>query len=580
MHIRKTTPYLLLFLSLITPFCQALPPIPQHKAFTFSANMVTDDSVVLHWQIAKKTFLYQNRLKINFLDAKTNQIINFKLPQGEQKYNKLLGHYTVYTQKLKVPIYYTLHNPLQKATLKLSYQGCTEFGLCYPPATKYLTLDVRHHQVSIDNAPPKKQSMLSASSSFSHWLLTLLSFLGIGLLLSLTPCVLPMIPILSGIILGQQNLKTQKALMLSSLYVASMAGTYALIGILIARLGQNISIALQTPTVILLMSGLFCILALSLFGLFELKLPHALSKRLNNVNKPQKMASMGGVIIMGILATLIVSPCTTPALVGAIAYISQQQTMALGASALFVMGIGMGLPLILISTLGAKFSPKAGVWMNTIKPILGLIMLGLAIMMLNRLLPSAQHILLWSAYFIILAPLSFSLSLRHSTPKRIFHTMSIGLALPSALFGFYLLAIPYTAKLANNPSLNIVQSNQQTIYSLSELNKVLDSAMQDKKPVLIDFYANWCLDCKLMDATTFKHPQVQAFLKNVVLIRADVTKNTQASQDLMKKFNVIGPPTIILVNKKGQTIKHLVGMQSAKKLTATLKRIMPITMSS
>lgn len=362
-------------------------PMPADQAFQLSATAKDYQTILLHWEIAPMHYLYQKRFKVSVLKPAGLQLGNPLFPAGTQLLKTRLGDYEVYAHSIVLPI------PIIDATqknvlLRVHYQGCSQMGYCYPPIAKTVAVNLAGNYmqwakpVSIDVAPAKQISQQVGMTRSA--LMTLLTFFGFGVLLSLTPCVLPMVPILSSIIVGRKHTSHLHAFLLSLFYVLGMACVYALIGIFFGVIGKNIQLAFQNPYVIVAFSVLFVVMALSMFGLFTLQLPEKVRSFIANKSQHQKSGSYFGVFVMGALSTLILSPCVTPPLVAALGYISQSGQAALGGGALFMMGLGSGLPLLLIGLVGPKILPKPGRWMNVIKYLLGILLLVVAFMMLAR----------------------------------------------------------------------------------------------------------------------------------------------------------------------------------------------------
>ncbi len=405
--------------------------------------------------------------------------------------------------------------------MSVDYQGCSEAGFCYPPIHKEFNVDVSAQTIKDISALPdekvstgtdeklttlatdqNKVDTLLANASFG---MLMLIFAGLGLLLAFTPCVLPMIPILTGIILGQrQPLTTRKAFLLSLAYVMGAAITYSLAGVAAAMMGSSLQAWLQQPWVIVAVSILFVILALSLFGLFDIRLPRMWQHHITTVSRKQQGGTYPGAFIMGMVSTLIVSPCVTAPLVGVLMYIGQTGDILLGAAALFAMGMGMGIPLLLIGVSARKFLPKSGPWMVVVKQLFGVMMLVMAVWMFSRI-----------------------------------------------------------------PSLDILHVERQTategsfvvVQNLKEVNQQLLLAQEQHKPVILDFYADWCESCVSMDKKVFGSPAVRAALSNFVLLRADLTANNQADDQILKNYAVIAPPTVLFFNNKGKEVnsRRIVG---------------------
>lgn len=391
------------------------------------------------------------------------------------------------------------------------------------------------------------------------------AFLIFGLLLAFTPCVLPMIPILSGIIVrGYDNASKATSLLLSLAYVMGMSLAYALLGLVISLVGSGIQVFLQNTYVIIVFGFVFVLLAFSLFGFFEIKMPTFLSDKL--VSKSHRLAGKGYISVgfMGFLSALIVSPCVTPPLVGALTYIATTGNIWIGTLALFFLGFGMGLPLIAIGVLGKKILPKAGGWMDFIKFILGFLLLAVAIMLWQRVASESMAMYLWGAFFLM-AGIVIYLSAKLKTVRIKYLLRAIGFM--SLIYA----AVPIYAGLQGN----VEKVPYVTITSLPALNNILADAKNQHKPVFIDFYADWCLDCKSMEISVFQKKEIKEILQNFVWIKVDVTKNTDEELAIEKQYDVLGPPSFVFYNAEGQWLKALgcTGMKSADEMQIILKQV-------
>jgi thioredoxin:protein disulfide reductase len=512
-----------LLFSLLSP--AYADPLPVEQVFRATMKQLDSKTLAIHWDIKPGYYLY--REKIHFQSDQSIQSV--VLPRGIHKQNKFLGKYQVYQAGTTALIKFV--HPLQTdLTLTVNYQGCAMAGFCYPPVTKVFTLPL--HEAKVEN--PKIQKSLNANvqgqamqllASHNIWLI-LLSFFGFGLLLSLTPCVLPLIPVLSAIILGQkQLLTTLKAFTLSLTYVLAMALTYALAGVFAGLAGSYLQAFLQNPWVIVFVSIGFVLLAFSLFGFYELRLPSSWHEKLIHVTNRQQGGNYLGVALMGCLSTLVISPCITAPLVGVLTYIGNTGDAVLGGFALFILGVGSGVPLLIIGTSAGKWLPKSGPWMNSVKIILGIMMLIMAAWLLLRVIPL------------------------DSRPFSLFKTTQV------------------TAQGKNN---------FQTIKGLSGLNQALFKAQQENKPILVDFYADWCISCKEMEHIVFPKLSVRALLKRFIVLRADVTANDDFDKALEKKFNVIAPPTFLFFTPDGHELTELriVGQVDSETFTSRLKQVL------
>ncbi len=552
-------------------------PLPADQAFLFSATMDGHDKVIVNWRMAQGYYLYTKRTHFIF-EPTAASATAITLPQGELKYDANLGRLEIYTGAVSVPIALSQH--ASSFILKVQYQGCSDGGFCYPPMQKNLQVNVNTQSITELNTPPATFTMtalLTHQQSVQALLGTqsisslLLIFVGIGLLLSLTPCVLPMIPILTGIIIGQKNsVTTRKAFLLSLTYVFGSAIAYAMAGVAAAAMGSSLQVWLQKPLIIALISGLFVLLALSLFGCYQLTLPKRWQRTLLGWSNQQQRGSYVGVFLMGSLSALIVSPCVTAPLVGVLLYIAQTGDRFLGASALFAMGVGMGIPLLLIGVSAGKWLPKAGPWMEGVKKIFGLLMLAMALWLLSRIVSTTVIIML--ALLMLLGiliyvgiVLSFNFRRMRYVPVMVLSLFGI------AVVGAIQLPAPLSKWMPKNES-RLVASTFTVVPNVSAFQKQLMLARARGKPVILDFYADWCESCVTMDKQVFNAKEVQNVLNNYVLLRADLSANNEADQAMLTYFHVIAPPTVLFFDASGneQNAERIVGEVDAKEFLARL----------
>ncbi len=587
---------LLISLAAFTVFAKdQTKPIPSEMAFAFSIKATNAETIVADWNIAPGHYLYRDRIYFSLKDHTQGVLGNPILPQGTVKQDEYMGKTTVYTKQatISVPIMTHSKDPIQ---IMVSYQGCSEGGYCYPPVTKLVELDMQGNfgtvakGTTVENTAPEEpvaafsdQDEINELLSSHAYISIILSFLGIGILLAFTPCVLPMIPILSGIIVGQKNVHTWKAFRLSLVYVLSMSLTYAIAGLLVGAVGGSIQVIFQQPWIIVLSSIIFVALALSFFGFYDIKLPEKFETRLTEISNHQKRGSYIGVAVMGCLATLILSPCVTPALVGALGYIGDTGDAWLGGIALFSLGFGMGIPLIAIGTAGGKIMPKAGPWMDATKDIFGVLMLGMAIYMLSRILPASITLMLWGALFVITSMYMGTFS---PVSEDKWARMRKG---GGILFLVYGLLMVVGAGFGNDdpmrPLANIghpvvalgsKSTNMDTVKNLTDVRRELAKSRAKGKFLMVDFYADWCTACTSMDKHTFQNPDVEKLLSQFTVLRADVTHNDATDKALETYFDVIAPPTILFFGPDCRELKQyrVVGEMNAEKFKALLEMIL------
>lgn len=549
---------LILLLCWAAPVLANLQPLPVDDAFTLSA-INTTEGLQLKWQIAPGYQLYRDRTQLTLVSHAT--LPSYTLPEG-MTVNEVTGPEQVYREQAYITLPVSTMQP-GEYRLAIQYQGCSLQGFCYPPQTKILLFQTSQFGTHVVEWLEPSNSITSSTTNSdtpspkSNIALLLLSFFGLGILLAFTPCVLPLIPILSSIILGKKR-TTREAFYLSLTYVLAMAISYAGAGLLAGLAGSYLQAFLQKPFIIILFAGLFLLLALSLFGVYDLKLPAQWQAKIDTLSSRQKRGNYVGVAIMGALSILIVSPCVSAPLVAALVYISQSGQQAFGGIMLFLMGLGMGLPLLIIGTLGNRFLPKAGEWMNAIKFILGLLLVIVAINLLGRLIPGFILLILYSIVAVITA-IYFFIRAKCITRKLIKAIMFIiaGLLLIYSVLliigGIQKHDNPWKPLMAHQQSLSF----NSIIHNNTEFNAALQSA--NNKPIMLDVYADWCVSCKKIESTIFTNEAVQDSLKNYYLIRFDVTANDSGNRELEKKLDVFAPPTIIFFNTKHQETARLFG---------------------
>jgi thiol:disulfide interchange protein DsbD len=510
-----------------------------------------------------------------------------------------LGDIEHFHQEMKIKLPFKGASPMQ---LLIHYQGCADIGVCFPP--QVATLDVtfppaggvgeggaQMTKVSLPGntvqpaAPLSEQDQITRSLQSESLWVTLVSFFGFGLLLSLTPCVFPMIPILSGLIVGRRNaITTGRAFLLSLSYVVASAITYTVFGVLAALFGANLQATFQEPWIIALFSAIFVLLAFSMFDLYHLELPNFIRAKLHNSSEKHRDGSVLGAATMGALSALIVGPCVAAPLAGALMYIGQTGDAWLGGSALFVMGMGMGVPLLLLGASAGKLLPKAGDWLNVTKSVFGVLMLGVAVWMLSRILPPSVTMLLWALLLILPA---IYLNAVDALPEHSSGWQKLwkGVGISLLAYGLILLI---GFGIGNSNPLKPLQGfgvtsatvseqalNFETINSLTELDARIKRANADNRPVMLRFHAEWCIACKEMEAYTFTDGIVKQTLAGFVLLQADVTHQVAADKALMSKFNLIGPPAILFFNGEQQESHDLrvIGYQDAKTFIKVLQQV-------
>ncbi|WP_245539169.1 protein-disulfide reductase DsbD [Thiolinea disciformis] len=576
-------------------------PLPTEQAFALVEPLYDGKQVIAGWKIAPHYYLYRNKIKIEVLDN-ANQHFTvgaLQLPAGEQKQDEYFGLVQVLHNQVDAVLPLSAKLEAKQLKLALSWQGCAELlGVCYPPERKVFsaelpssgnTINVTFKEVKepetpegngLTSTPLTEQDRIANTLSKGNSVVTLLSFFGFGLLLAFTPCMFPMIPILSGIIAGQKDLSSLAAFRLSLVYVLAMASTYTIAGVITGLLGANLQAFFQHPWILISFSLVFVLLALAMFGFYELQMPAAIQNRLSALSNRQSGGSYWGVAIMGVLSALIVGPCVAAPLAGALIYIGQSGDAVLGGAALFALSLGMGTPLLAIGTSAGKIMPRAGAWMEKVRVIFGFLLLAVALVLLERIVPAWVNLLLWAALLIsaaIYMGAISSLPVQSSSLQKVFKGLGLAvmiygvLLILSALQGGKDVFHPIHSLLAKNQSIDDGLHFQAV--KANELPQVLSQAQG--KPVMLDFYADWCVSCKEMERYTFPDPAVKHALGNFSLLQIDVTANTPEQRALMKQYNVIGPPAMLFFNKQGQELAslRLVGFMKAEPFTAHIQQV-------
>ena len=568
---------------MITPQTSDDGPLPVDQAFTFTHEQ-DGNTLILNWQIAPKYYLYRD--KIQLIPTGSLKLGDFQLPKADIKDDPIFGKTPVYHNQL------TLKVPVSgDGTLTVKYQGCWEGGVCYPPQTK--TLNIKGAQASTTITPTATPSASETAATLSEtdqitntlkhsgfWVV-IGTFFIFGLLLAFTPCVFPMIPILSSIIVGQgESITTRKAFVLSLTYVLAMALAYTLAGVLAGLFGANLQATLQNPWVLGAFSLVFVALALSMFGFYELQLPASLQTRINALANQQQGGTLTGVAVMGVLSALIVGPCVAPPLAGALIYIGQTGDAVLGGAALFAMSLGMGLPLIVAGTLGGKYLPRAGGWMDAVKAVFGVVMLALALWIAERILPAWLVVLLASTLLIVSAV--YMGALEPTDGKSGWWKLWKGLGLVMLAWGVLMLisvargtpdVLTPLKGLGGGSGATSPTATHFTFKRIDSLDE-LKAQLGQGQPVLLDFYADWCISCKEMERFTFSDPEVQALMRQFIALQADVTDNRPEHKALMKALDVVGPPAILFFDPQGREIRALrvVGTKTPEEFAAILRQ--------
>lgn len=578
-------------------------PTDVEKAFVLSAESINAQQVMLRWDILDDYYLYDNRMK--FSAGPGIQISEVSRSKTKSKDDPLFGKVDVYYGSSEIILNIINNTESDQVDLTIDYQGCWEGGVCYPPVTKQRTFTLPAVNTadlgSLQAKPlnlyqpvqqPDEQVQKSEQDYFSDllaggdltWVLG--AFFIAGLALSLTPCVFPMIPILSSIIAGQgKQITKTKALLLTVIYVLAVSVTYTLAGVLAGLFGENLQVLFQTPWIIVLFSLIFVALACSMFGFYELQLPSFMQSRLTNASNKQQGGSYLGVAVMGVLSALIVGPCMAAPLAGALIYIGQTADPVLGGLALFALSIGMGVPLLLVGVSAGHFMPKVGAWMNTVKAGFGVLLLLMAIYMLDRLVSLQVTMLLVAVTLITVAVFMGALSaIKEGAANSAKFIKSLALIVfvyaLSLLIGVFIGQGNFLQPLqglagVKGASQQLSVNKFSKVTTIAQLTPLLAQAKANNQVAMLDFYADWCISCVELEFM-LEEPEVASVLKNFQLIKVDLTDYNDESKALLKKYNVLGPPALVFYDKAGELRSDmtLVGLIKADRF---LQHLAPIT---
>ncbi len=556
-------------------------------AFRFFPEAYTDGKLVINWEIEPGYYLYRD--KLSFSSASPGiELDAARLPAGKSKDDPVFGVVEVYYSDNGTSI--TMRSTdgwPDMLDIGIAFQGCKEDSVCYPPTEKTYSIPVQAVTAAQAQSTPvtrvSEQDAITLALKDKGLLLNLISFFGFGFLLALTPCVFPMIPILSGIIVGQgEKITRRMAFLLSLAYVLAMAITYALLGVIAGMFSINLQVASQNPWVLGTFSLVFVVLALSMFGFYQLQLPSSWQNRLM-AGSSDNQGTLKGAMIMGVLSAVIVGPCVAPPLAGALLYISHTGDALLGGMALFAMGLGFGVPLLAVGATSGELLPRAGAWMETIKRTFGVIMLGVAVWFLERILPASVALLLWSLLFTgtaifigALDPMQPGVTAWARLKK------AAGLVL--LVYGLVLVLA------AANGNGTVLQPFKSLPFSGSSVERKLpferisgitglDNALQvstgNRQIAMLDFYADWCIACIELEEYTFSESSVQSALASVKLLQTDVTANTDIDKALLDKFELFGPPAILFFDEDGKEIRshRLIGFIKANDFIAHIEQV-------
>ena len=553
------------------------------EAFALSVVRMSDDRYVAQWRIAPDYYLYKDKTIIT--DQDSGQPNQYQMPSGEMLEDPFFGRTEVYRNVLSVPFI------AEGKAVTLSYQGCADAGLCYPVQTKQFQLADATFVGDTptgrgDTQQSEQQSLADYLSNTKLWLAAI-SFFGMGLLLAFTPCVLPMVPILSMVItMAKQSSSQHKAFTLSLAYVLSMAITFSIAGIAVALYGQNLQVWFQRPAVLVPFAAVFVLLALAMFGAYDLRLPSAVQTRLSRVGA-KRQGSLYGAVTMGLLSSLVVSPCVTPPLIGALLFVAQSGDAATGGVALLFLGLGMGAPLLLVGTSLEKLMPEPGPKLDIFKNIFGFIMLGFAIWLLDRIATDGATMLLAGVLLLAFAVYLMRLKLSASAAR----LAMIALASAATFYGTLWSVNALVGKSGLWLKPWVIQTGTQTsaeehLYtrytSLAEVHDAIAQATVSDKPAMLIFYADWCISCKELETFTFTDPEVQQAMDTFSVFEADVTAPDADSKNLLDHFGLFGPPAILFFNTEGKEIPQMriVGFIGAEAFSEHLSEVLKINDSA
>ncbi|MBJ41118.1 MAG: cytochrome C biogenesis protein [Gammaproteobacteria bacterium] len=582
--LKKLLTILVFIMSTSVGYCEVLKNenptfLPPDEAFIPYINYQGDDYIQIRWDIKDGYYLYMGMFEFS-TDDPNIKITKVIMPDGVKKKDEFFGNVDVYYKLAEANVY--LEQPINKnINLIVKYQGCADAGLCYPPITKKLGVMINSY-----NVPDfKKTSLENDQISISNKLgsqslgLNIILFFIAGLLLSFTPCVFPMIPILTGLIVGQgNNLTPRKSFLLSLTYVLSMSITYAIIGIIVALSGSNIQANIQNPYVITMFAGLFVLLSLSMLNVIKIEMPRLMQNILINTSNQTTSGTYVGVGVMGFLSALIVGPCVTAPLIGALLYIGSTKDYIIGGAALFSLGIGMGFPLLILGSSATRIIKKIGPYLALTNKIFGLLFLVVAIWLLERILSIHASAFLWAILSILILLLFYN-----SEEGKILLKPTVKIIMSMFLLGYFSLQIygintnnnfdPATSFIKKETSLNFIK-----VYNSKELFKEINNS---KKITMVDLYADWCVACKELDKYTFADSKVQEKLSKINLIKLDITKTNEDNKKFLSDYKLFGPPAILFFNSNGSEIKNsrIVGYVNAKIFLKKYNNIQNISLS-
>lgn len=581
------------------------------EAFVLSATLTDQGALLARWDMPDGYYLYRHQFGFKTKDAAQVTLSEAQIPPGKTKIDDYFGEVEVYYHSAEATVPLT-SVPGVNTQLGIEYQGCADAGLCYPPETRWFAYDGKRlisaslalsapspgateqltqalTSSSLAGIEDTEEEVLAGILASENLLYALALFFIAGIGLAFTPCVLPMVPILSSIIVGEgEGISQRRAFTLSLAYVLGMAGTYALVGTLVGLFGAelNLQAALQSPGVLAFFAFVFVLLSLSMFGFYELQLPQGLQDRLNAMGQKQQGGKHASVVIMGSLSSLVVSPCVSAPLAGALIYISTTNDAVLGGTALLALGLGMGVPLVAVGASGGHWLPRAGAWMNSVKAVFGVLLLGVAVWLLERVVPPAVSLVLWAA---LLMGSAVYLGVLDFAERKGFAQLGKAAGAMGFLWGVLLLV--GAASGANDPlkplarlgvvsggAISGVNHEQIQWLPVKSLADVRSRLVASNKPVILDLYADWCISCKVMERNVFPDSQVAAGLSQFTLLRADVTDNDELDRELLNYYGLFGPPSLVFFSVDGRELTEvrIQGEVNAKTLSRHLSAVLGV----
>jgi len=555
---------------------QADSVLPEEQAFKVESIAMDAQTLSTRFTMSNNVYLYKDKVKMTSLTPGIS-LNELNFPQAKNKNDPHFGDVEVFFNQIEVAVALNREaDSGNKLELQVEFQGCVDEGICYPPVVRIISIDLPNvlakDQTATDAKKLSEQDQIQKDLGEKAWWKTILRFFGFGLLLALTPCIFPMIPILSGLIIGQGQISRSRAFMLSLIYVLAMALAYTAAGVIAGLLGANIQAALQKPAVIIAFSAVFIALAMSMFGYYELQLPASWQSKLSKISNNQKSGSYIGVGIMGFLSAIIVGPCVAPPLAGAVLYISNTGDPVVGGFALFAMSMGMGVPLLLIGASAGQWMPQSGGWMNVVKAFFGIALIGMAIWFLSRIIPGPMSLALYGILALLSSIFWYRYALKNGVKGKM---IALFLLFKVALIGIGIVEIMGAIRGNSDPLHPLQEKTELEFQQVKSYDELMEIIAQTDKKVLLDFYADWCVECLRMEGSTYSQALVQKELENFLVLKADVTAQDDLDKELMRKFKVIGPPATLFFSAEGKLVNSssFFGFKNAEEFVTHLKNV-------